>query len=89
MLFTERAQTLDVVSLMRPLLTRLNPCKEAIRQLMIDLDLEAELWWAITPRSTLTPVTNLPADIVAWAADIGATIDIDVMLWEEDDAPTE
>jgi hypothetical protein len=82
---TDVIQTIDVVGLTRGILARLDKARDRIRTAMKDYDVRAELQVAVTPASTLTPVANFPADIVAWVASIGASIDVDVMLWAEDD----
>jgi hypothetical protein len=39
----------------------------------------------IEPKSTLMPSIHLSPDVLGWIATLGAHVDIDVMMWDDED----
>lgn len=77
-------QTVEIASLHHELRKRLDASGALVRQICAELQLEAVIRCTVEPTSTLTPNLTFPPDLVCWAADLEAAIDIDVMLWEDD-----
>jgi hypothetical protein len=67
------------------LLAWMAPSELRLRQVCADLGVEATLTCAVEPKSSLTPYIFFPRDVVRWAAKHDVALDIDIMIWGEDD----
>jgi hypothetical protein len=79
-------ETLEIQGMLHELRERLHVPTALVRQICTELELAAMIRCTVEPTSTLTPVLAFPADVVSWAADIDASVDVDVMLWEAESA---
>jgi hypothetical protein len=61
------------------------PGEQKLQQICAELRVEATLACAVEPKSSLTPNIFFPRDVIRWAASHNIDLDVDVMLWEEDD----
>lgn len=66
-------------------LARMAPSGGKLRQVCEELGLEAILTCAVEPTSAQTPAVIFSPAVVKWVADNDVTIDVDIMLWREDD----
>jgi hypothetical protein len=55
-----------------------------IRDTCLELGLELCISCPIEPKSTLVPSIHLSSDTLGWIAMLGASLDIDVMVWSDD-----
>lgn len=66
-------------------LARIAPSGGELKQVCKELGLEALLTCAVEPTSAQTPAVVFSPAVVKWAADNNVTIEVDIMLWREDD----
>lgn len=78
-------ETLDVAAMLDELRGRLTVSSAVVRETCGELGLVPDIECAVSPTSRLTPIITFPPEIVAWVNDLGASIDVDVMLWADDD----
>jgi hypothetical protein len=77
-------KTLETKSMLRELRENIDAPATVIRQACSELNVEAVITCTIEPTSLITPALQFPLGFVEWVADIGASIDVDVMLWATD-----
>lgn len=78
-------ETLDVAAMLDELRERMAVSAEVVRQTCADLGISPRIYCAVSPTSTLTPGLMFSAEVVAWASALGASIEVDVMLWPDDE----
>ena len=78
-------ETLALESLIYELIERLAPHAERIRETCIDLSLEPCLSCPVELKSTLMPSIHLLPATLSWIEMLGAHLDIDVMIWDDED----
>src|SRR4029077_5266709 len=77
--------TIEIGAMLSELLAHMAPGKQKLQQVCAELGLEATLTCAVEPKSSLTPNIFFPHDVIRWAASHDVALDIDVMLWREED----
>lgn len=77
--------TYDIDGMLSALLARLEPAKARIREVCDTFHLEARIICAVEPSSSQAPAIFFPPAVIGWAAEIGCAIDVDIMLWAEDE----
>lgn len=55
-----------------------------MKEVSAELGLQPVLYVPIEPTSRQAPDATIPEDIIAWAAELGAPIEIDLLLWSLD-----
>jgi hypothetical protein len=78
--------TIEIGGMLSELLVHMAPGEDKLRQVCAELGVEATLTCAVEPKSSLTPYIFFPRDVVRWAASHDVALDIDVMLWGEEDS---
>lgn len=73
-------ETLEVDGMLDELRGRLSTASALVNETCAALGLVSAVYCAVEPTSRLTPSLQFPREFVVWAADLGAFIDIDVML---------
>jgi hypothetical protein len=82
-------ETLDGAAVFDELLARFPASGAAIREICADVGAEAQVYCTIEPTSSLTPAVSIGHDVLSWILACGAELDIDFLLWgddEEDDS---
>jgi hypothetical protein len=77
--------TVQIGGMLDELLARMAPGSERMKELCGELGLEATLTCAVEPVSAETPSVYFPSAVVQWAADQCVAIEVDIMLWRNDD----
>jgi len=77
-------ETLKIDTMLSELLTHVAPGEDKLLAVCTELGVEATLTCAVEPTSALTPYILFPSDVIRWAADHDVEIDVDVMLWREE-----
>jgi hypothetical protein len=77
--------TIEIGDMLSELMAYMAPGENKLRQVCAELGVEATLTCAVEPKSSLTPSIFFPRDVVQWAASHDVVLDIDVMLWGEED----
>jgi hypothetical protein len=77
--------TVQIDGMLDELLARMAPGSERMKKLCGELGLEATLTCAVEPVSAETPSVYFPPAVVRWAADQCVAIEVDIMLWRDDD----
>ena len=77
-------EALELEPLVRELMEQLTPCTTRIRETCVEFGLNPCISCPIQPMSSLTPSIHLMPDILAWIVSLGAQLDIDVMIWDDD-----
>lgn len=79
-------ETLELEPLVKELIEQIGARTTQIRETCSELDLELCLSCPIVPKSTLIPSIHLSPDVLEWIVRLGAHLDIDVMIWDDDDS---
>jgi hypothetical protein len=74
-------ETLEIAPMLRELRDLVGVEPEKLREVCTDLGLRAVIYIPIEPTSSQAPSAEIPEDIIAWAAEFGASIDVDLLLW--------
>lgn len=74
-------ETLEIAPMLRELRDLVGVEPEKLREVSTDLGLRAVIYIPIEPTSSQAPSAEIPEDVIAWAAEFGASIDIDLLLW--------
>jgi hypothetical protein len=77
--------TIEVGAMLGELMAYMPSNGQEIRQVCAELELEATVTCAVEPTSSLTPVIRFSPEVVRWAADGDVAIDIDIMIWRDDE----
>jgi hypothetical protein len=78
-------ESLDLEPLIRELMEQLTPYTTRIRETCVEFGLKPCISCPIEPKSTLVPSIHLMPDTLAWMVSLGAPLDIDVMVWDDDE----
>lgn len=74
-------QTVEVASMFDELRGWLIVSSAVVTETCNELGLEPWITCAVEPTSKLAPSLLLSSDVIGWARDLGASIDVDLMLW--------
>lgn len=77
--------TIQIDAMLAELLARMAPSHGKLRQVCTELGLTASLTCAVEPTSAQTPAIVFPPAVVKWAAANDVAIDVDIMLWREEE----
>jgi hypothetical protein len=77
--------TIEVDAMLAELMAHMAPSEREVKRVCAELGLKAMIICAVEPTSSLTPSIRFPPDVVRWAADRDVAIDVDIMIWREDD----
>ena len=75
--------TAEVPGMVEELLQILRPVGAQLQAACAAFGLEPVIYCAVTLRSRLTPVLRFTPETLVWAAEHGAAIDVDVMVWSD------
>jgi hypothetical protein len=67
------------------LMAYMTSSEREIKRVCAEFGLEATITCAVEPTSALTPFIRFPPEVVQWAADRDVAIDVDIMIWREDE----
>lgn len=75
-------ETIEIDGLLEELRQRVNVSSAVVRQLCSDLSVEAVVLCGVGQHedAITTPTLGFPADFLEWVADMGASLDVDVIL---------
>jgi hypothetical protein len=76
--------TLEIATMLGELRDLIAVAPALLREACADLGLTPVIYCPIELTSRLAPSVMIPQDIVAWAAELDAAVDIDVLLWSLD-----
>jgi hypothetical protein len=72
---------LDMQDLLQEFKERISVSSSLVRQVCTDLDIQAVVFCGVRQReSEITPALEFPMDFVEWVGELGASIDVDVIL---------
>jgi Domain of unknown function (DUF4279) len=77
--------TLKIDAMLSELLAHIAPGERELKRVCQELEVEATLTCAVEPTSSMTPDIIFPPSVTRWAADHGVIIDVDLMLWGEEE----
>lgn len=78
-------ESLELEPMAKELIGLLASRATQIRDVCIELGLGLCISCPIEPKSTLTPSIHLSPDTLGWIVRLGASLDIDVMVWGDED----
>jgi hypothetical protein len=74
-------ETLEIAPILRELRDRVAVAPSLVREVCADLGLTPAIYCSIELTSRLAPSAAIPPDTIAWVAELGGAIDMDLLTW--------